>query len=296
MTGPPAGGTGRSGSSRRRRLADVSAGGGPRTTRSRRGVARPRGGGDPVEILLGGRRAVAEAVRAGLAAELLVMASSRSTPALRDLVEEAVRAGVAVTDAPRSMLDSLAPDHQGVAARVRFPSAITDRQLQDRSFSSDAVVVVLDGVTDPQNVGAAARAAEAAGAEVLILRERRSARVTAASVRASAGALLHLPHARVSNLTRALDSLKARGFSAVGLDERADHSIYEEPCPPGRVALVVGAEGSGISRLVRRSCDFLVRLPMEGKVASLNAASALAAVLYGYVLDRGRPRHQSGPD
>ena len=256
--------------------------------RSRR--ARPRKKPRREEILLGGRRVVAEALRAGAADEVLVAPSSRSTPGLRELLAEVERRGVQVSDAPRPLLDSLVPDHQGVAARVRTPRPLTERALQTSSFGSDAVVVVLDGVTDPQNLGSAARAAEAAGAEMLILRERRSAAVTAAAVRASAGALLHLPHARVPNLTRTLESLKLRGFSAVGLDERAPYSIYDEPCPPGRVALVVGSEGSGISRLVRRSCDFLVRLPMEGTVASLNAASALAAVLYGYVLERGRPR------
>jgi len=233
---------------------------------------------------------VAEALRASLATEILVTPSSRTAPGVRDLVRRAAEAGVEVVDAPRSLLDSVAPDHQGVAARVRMPAARSERDVQAFRFGSDAVVVILDGITDPQNVGAAARAAEAAGAEMLILRERRSARVTAAAVRTSAGALLHLPHARVPNLTRTLESLKGRGFSAVGLDELAGASIYDRPCPPGRVALVVGSEGSGISRLVRRSCDFLVRLPMAGSVGSLNAASALAAVLYGYVLDRGKPR------
>jgi 23S rRNA (guanosine2251-2'-O)-methyltransferase len=233
---------------------------------------------------------VAEALRAGLASDLLVTPSAYRVAGLRELVMQAAEAGVEVVEAPRPLLDSVAPDHQGVAARVRMPSPRGERDVQAFRFGSDAVVVVLDGITDPQNVGAAARAAEAAGAEMLILRERRSARVTAAAVRASAGALLHLPHARVPNLTRVLESLKERGFSAVGLDERAEASIYDRPCPPGRVALVVGSEGAGISRLVRRTCDFLVRLPMTGSVGSLNAASALAAVLYGYVLDRGKAR------
>jgi 23S rRNA (guanosine2251-2'-O)-methyltransferase len=233
---------------------------------------------------------VDEALRAGLAAEVLVTPASRTASRLRDLVRRAAEAGVDVVEAPPALLDSVTPDHQGVAARVRMPPPRGEGDVQAFKFGSDAVVVILDGISDPQNVGAAARAAEAAGAEMLILRERRSARVTAAAVRASAGALLHLPHALVPNLTRTLESLKERGFSAVGLDERAEVSIYDRPCPPGRVALVVGSEGAGISRLVRRSCDFLVRLPMAGSVGSLNAASALAAVLYGYVLDRGKPR------
>ena len=101
---------------------------------------------------------------------------------------------------------------------------------------------------------------------------------------------LHLPHARVANLARAIERLKDEGFTAIGLDEGADASIYDDPCPDGRVALVVGSEGAGLSRLVRERCDLLVSLPMHGKVGSLNAAASLAAVLYGYVLPRGGAR------
>ena len=124
---------------------------------------------------------------------------------------------------------------------------------------------------------------------MLITRTHRSAPPTAAAVRASAGALLHLPHARVANLSRALDRLQDAGFTAVGLDEGAGRSIFDEPCPDGRIALVVGSEGEGISRLVREHCDLLVSVPMHGKVGSLNAAASLAVVLYAYVLaSRGR--------
>ena len=117
-------------------------------------------------------------------------------------------------------------------------------------------------------------------------RVRRAAPVSAAAMRASAGALAHLPHARVANIRRALQRLQARGFTVVGLDEAAPVSIHDEPAPPGPLALVIGAEGSGISRLVRETCDVLVALPMRGRVSSLNASASLAAVLYGYVLPR----------
>ena len=103
-------------------------------------------------------------------------------------------------------------------------------------------------------------------------------------IRASAGALLHVPTARVANISRAIDRLRDAGFTAVGLDGDAERSIYDEPCPDGRVALVVGAEGSGLSRLVREHCDLLVSLPMRGRVGSLNASASLAAALYAYVL------------
>jgi 23S rRNA (guanosine2251-2'-O)-methyltransferase len=151
-------------------------------------------------------------------------------------------------------------------------------------FDPQALVVVLDGITDPQNFGASARTAEAAGASLLVARKRRAAPLTAAAVRASAGALLHLPVARVANLTRAVERLKDRGFSVVGLDHRASTSIHDEEPPPRPLALVVGAEGEGISRLVRESCDFLVSIPMAGRTGSLNAAAALAVGLFGYAV------------
>jgi 23S rRNA (guanosine2251-2'-O)-methyltransferase len=236
--------------------------------------------------VVGGRRTVAEAIRAGLAQEVLIAGTPRSTPGLRDLLAEAERAGVRLRETPVDVLDSLTPNHQGVAARVRIPRPLGERELRSWSFAPDSVVVILEGVTDPQNVGASARVAEAAGAAMLVLRERRSAAITPAAIRASAGALLHLAHARVANITRALEVLKDRGFSVIGLDEGAETSIHDTECPPGSVAIVVGSEGAGISRLVREACDRLVRLPMRGRVSSLNASSALAAALYGFVLPR----------
>jgi 23S rRNA (guanosine2251-2'-O)-methyltransferase len=149
-------------------------------------------------------------------------------------------------------------------------------------------VVVLDGIEDPQNLGAAARAAEAAGAAALVSRTHRGAPVTDAAIRASAGALLHLPHARVANIARAIERLQDGGFTVVGLDGEAPHTIFDEPCPSGRVAIAVGSEGTGLSRLVRERCDDVVALPMRGHVGSLNAAASLAAALYAYVLPRDR--------
>ena len=169
----------------------------------------------------------------------------------------------------RAELDRLARDHQGVVARLRDdvrPRELGERELGTFPFADDALVVVLDGITDPQNFGAAARSAEAAGASVLVTRTRRAADVTPSAVRASAGALLHLPLARVANIPRALGRLQDAGFTVVGLDGDADASIFDEPCPRGRVALVVGSEGEGMSRLVRERCDVLVALPMRGRV------------------------------
>jgi len=231
-----------------------------------------------------------EAVRAGVADEVLVATGTRRSPAMREVVAAARAAHVSIREVDRDELDALDADHRGVAARLLRPvPTLTERDLASYDWAADAIVVVLDGVEDPQNLGAAARSVEAAGASMLITRTHRSAPPTAAAVRASAGALLHLPHARVANLSRALDRLRDAGFTTVGLDERADRSIFDESCPEGRIALVVGSEGTGVSRLVREHCDLLVSVPMHGKVGSLNAAASLAVVLYAYVLaNRGR--------
>ena len=246
------------------------------------------------DAVVAGRRAVTEAIRAGAAKEVLIAESPKTTPGLSEMLEAAAVAQVPVHTVVRAKLDALATDHQGVVARVRDEAGIaaarelTDRDLGSFPFSDDAIVVILDGITDPQNLGAAARSAEGAGAAMLITRTRRAAEVTSAAVRASAGALLHLPHARVVNIARAIQRLQELGFWVVGLDDAAATSIYDEPCPPGRVVLVIGGEGEGMARLTRERCDALVALPMGGRVGSLNASASLAAALYGFVLP---PRH-----
>jgi 23S rRNA (guanosine2251-2'-O)-methyltransferase len=250
--------------------------------RGRRQAERARGG------MVAGRRATLEAVRTGRAQEILVARGSRSTPALQDLLDAATERRVPVREASRTELGAFDRDHHGVVALVEGAPELGERHLASWPFGQEDLVVVLDGITDPQNLGAAARAAEAAGTVMLVTRIRRAASVTPAAVKASAGALLHLPHARVANIARALERLKEAGFFVVGLDEAAEATVYDRPCPPGRVTLVVGSEGEGLSRLTREACDELVRLPMRGRVASLNAAASLAAVLYAFVLPSRR--------
>ena len=235
--------------------------------------------------VVAGRRAVSEAIRAGDAAEVLVFASAKKTPGMRAVLDAAEDAGLKVQHASRDLLDSLAPDNQGVVARLSVrPKELTERDIANFPFAQDALVVVLDGISDPQNLGAAARSAEAAGSSMLVSRTVRAAGVTPAAIRASAGALLHLPHARVANIPRAIERLQQSGFFVVGLAGEADSTIYDDPCPAGRIAIVVGSEGEGMSRLARERCDALVRLPMKGRVDSLNASASLAAALFGYVL------------
>lgn len=259
------------------------------------GESGPRGGarrGDA--FVLGGRRAVSEAIRSGAVQRILIDRRARETQGFRAVLQDAAEARLDVEWVGGAELDALgAGPHQAVVAFVALPRPLDDHGLAATSLAPDALVVVLDGVSDPQNLGACARSAEAAGAALLVVRARRAAPITPSAVRASAGALLHLPVARVVNLTRTLESLKDRGFTVVGLDHEAAATI-DDPPPEPPLALVVGAEGQGISRLVREACDLLVSIPVAGRTTSLNAAAALAVALFGYARRPGPGVRPSG--
>ena len=245
------------------------------------------------QIVVVGRRPALEAVRSGRARRVLVSTSARSTSGLREVVEAAGRAGLEVEQVPEEHVDSLAGGerHQGVAVRVALPPALDESKLTARAWGDDAVVVVLDGVTDPHNLGAVARTAEAAGAEALVIRRRRGASVNPTAVRASAGALVHLPVAEVANLARAIGRLREAGFWAVGLDSDAAETI-DSPRPPGRLALVLGSEGEGLSRLVARACDEVLSIPLRGAVGSLNVSVAAGVGLFAYAV-RGKEKSRT---
>ena len=263
--------------------------------RRARGTTRRRKARDraPTSLTIVGRRPALEAVRSGRAFEVLIAEGTRSTPGLREVVEAAGASGVTVTTVESERIESLADGalHQGVAARVRSAPALTEAALSTRTWGADAIVVVVDGVTDSQNLGALARTSEAAGAEALIYRRHRAAPIGNVAVKASAGALLHLPLAEVPNLPRTLDLLKDQRFWVVGLDEGSASTIYEE-APPGRVALVLGAEGEGLSRLVRERCDDLVAIPLHGRVESLNVSVAAGVALFSYAV-RGKEKKRT---
>jgi 23S rRNA (guanosine2251-2'-O)-methyltransferase len=232
-----------------------------------------------------GRRPVAEALRAGRELEELVV-DERAARDLGELAAVAERAGVPVRRAPRAQLDLLAHGvvHQGVVAvQPDFPYVTLDR------LGATDLVVVLDGVTDPQNLGAIARSAEAAGAGALVLPRRRSATVGPAAEKAAAGAFGWLRVALVPNVAAALAGLADRGFWSVGLAGEAGESVWSSPLLEGRVALVVGAEGAGLSRLVAERVDGLVAIPMAGRLESLNASAAAAVALFEIVRRRSAP-------
>jgi 23S rRNA (guanosine2251-2'-O)-methyltransferase len=235
-----------------------------------------------------GINAVTEALKArGRAFEWVGMAKERHDLRLQRLVEDCRKIGVPVRFVQRIELDRMAGNaaHQGVVAvtSAKQYSDLDDVIAAKRGQYS--LVVVLDGVEDPHNLGAILRTADAAGADGVVIPERRAAGVTGAVTKASAGASEHLPIAKVTNIARTIEELKHRNIWTVGLDERGpqtyDSLDYKMDC-----ALVLGAEGKGLHDLVKKKCDFLVSIPMLGKVPSLNVSVAAAVVLYEILRQR----------
>ena len=237
-----------------------------------------------------GRGPVAEALKAGRPL-CEVAVDQRGGPEIDTIAEVARGAGVSVRRLDRAGLDDLSGGvlHQGVVA-----VAGSFRYASLADLGETDLVVVLDGITDPQNLGAIARTAEAAGAGALLIRERRGASVTAAAEKAAAGALSWLPVVMVPNITRALEDLAQRGFWSVGLAGGSDTAVWDAPLLDGPVAVVIGAEGSGLSRLVAERVDLLVQIPMAGRMTSLNASAAGAVTLFEVVRRRPRQSPEAG--
>jgi len=229
-----------------------------------------------------GIHAVEEALAArGRAFEFVAVAPGRGDARIQKITQLCRTAGVAVRSMPRDQLTRLArsASHQGVVAVTAEKSYSDLGDLLARKRGAHSFVLVLDGVEDPHNLGAIIRTAEGAGADGLVIPERRATGVTATVVKASAGASEYLPIAKVTNIGRAIEDLKSRNLWTVGLDERGTQSYdqldYKMDC-----ALVLGSEGHGLHEQVRKKCDFLVSIPMLGKVPSLNVSVAAAIVMY----------------
>ena len=238
----------------------------------------------PGRTLIEGRRPVVEALRAGRPVDRILLASGAGRAALGDLLDLAQRRGVEVQTVPRSLIEAEARTgaHQGVLAVVAPIQAIdlTELLAVPLAGREPPFFLALDGVEDPHNLGALARSAEAAGCHGLILPRHRSAPLSAVAVKASAGALEHLPVAEVPNLARAIEHLRDSGVWCIGLDGTADASLFALDLADEPVCVIVGGEGAGLHRLVRDSCDVLVHIPMAGHIESLNASVAGALALF----------------
>jgi 23S rRNA (guanosine2251-2'-O)-methyltransferase len=256
------------------------------TTGSRRGESstateRPqrRAAPEGPEIVTG-RNAVVEALRAGIPASTLYVMSGASDDRIRESIKLATAAGVPRLEAGKSELDRLTDRavHQGIALQVpEYNYAHPDDLLQR---GNPSLIVALDGVTDPRNLGAVVRSAAAFGAHGVLVPERRAAGVTAGAWKASAGTLSSMPVARATNLVRALKAYQSAGLFVAGLDARGATGVDALDASTGPLVLVVGSEGKGLSRLVADTCDLLVKIPMPGKAESLNAGVAASIALY----------------
>jgi 23S rRNA (guanosine2251-2'-O)-methyltransferase len=220
---------------------------------------------------------VREALRAGRPLDKVLIAKGVSSPRLQEIVDLCRAQSVPVRFEARETLDRATNHvaHQGVVAF----GAVQDYVELDAAIQNAKLVVVLDGIEDPHNLGAIIRTAHAAGANSVVVPERRAAPLTETVARAAAGAIEHIPIARVTNITRSLEQLKQNRFWIYGLDERGPE-LYDKVEFATPTAIVLGAEGKGLHQLVKKHCDVLVSIPMAGQVSSLNVSVAAGIVLF----------------
>ncbi|WEV67530.1 23S rRNA (guanosine(2251)-2'-O)-methyltransferase RlmB [Bifidobacterium sp. ESL0769] len=281
----------------KRRFAD------PRLA-ARRRAARYTSDSDDLVV---GRNAVLEALRVGVPSTQLYIANRiEHDDRTREIVKLAGMQGLNLLEADRLEMDRIAHsrNHQGIILKVQPYQYHTLAELADRAdkkshameeadsqsarINARPLFIALDGVTDPQNLGAVIRSAAAFGANGVILPERRSASVNAAAWKVSAGAAAHLPVARVVNLTKAIEALKERGYYVVGLDGGGDAIVGESGFETDPLVVVLGSEGKGLSRLVREACDSIAGIPISSEVESLNASVAAGISLYAVACARSK--------
>ena len=239
--------------------------------------------------LIEGRNAVIEALRAGTAIDKIYLQKGETDKTLGHIASRAREKGIVVVEADRRKLDGMSRTHahQGVIALAAMREYVSVQSLLDAAAEKGEapLLVVCDEISDPHNLGAILRTAECAGAHGVIIPKRRSAGLTAIVGKTSAGAVSYMPVARVSNLPATLEELKKKGVWVYGTAAEGTTSLYDADLK-GPAAIVIGSEGSGMGRLVREKCDFLVSIPMKGHISSLNASAAAAILLYEAVRRR----------
>lgn len=239
--------------------------------------------------IIEGRNAVIEALRVGRSIDKIFIAKGETDKTLGHIASKAREAGIVVVDADRRKLDNMSVTHahQGVIALIGVNEYCTVEDIlslaEDRGEAP--FVIVCDEVSDPRNLGAIIRSAECAGAHGVIIPKRRSAGLTAIVGKASAGAAEHMAIARVPNISSVLMELKEKGLWVYGAAAGGSNDLWKTDFT-GSVALVIGSEGDGIGRLVRDNCDFIVNIPMVGKINSLNASAAASVIMYEVLRQR----------
>ncbi len=238
--------------------------------------------------LIIGRNAVTEALRSGREIDTVFVAKGDRSGSIGMILSKAGENGAVIKEVDRRKLDAMCggSNHQGVAARA---AAHTYADIEDMISAANEkgeapFIVICDEIEDPHNLGAIIRTADACGAHGVVIPKRRGVSLTYAVGKASAGAVEYVPVARVPNIAAALEKLKANGFWVYGAD--MDGTPWDRQDYSGAVALVIGSEGRGISRLVKEKCDFIVSLPMKGKINSLNASVAAGVLMYEVIKHR----------
>ncbi|MBR5571801.1 MAG: 23S rRNA (guanosine(2251)-2'-O)-methyltransferase RlmB [Oscillospiraceae bacterium] len=240
--------------------------------------------------IIEGRNAVIEALRAGAAIDKIYLAKGETDKTLGHIASKARAAGIVVVEADRRKLDNMSRthSHQGVIAlaAIREYATVEDILAAAADKGEAPLLVICDEISDPHNLGAIIRTAECAGAHGIIIPKRRSAGLTAIVAKTSAGAVSYLPVARVANLSATIKDLKKQGVWIFGTAADASTNLYDADLKSA-AAIVIGSEGDGMSRLVSENCDFLVSIPMKGRISSLNASAAASVLLYEAVRQRG---------
>ena len=240
---------------------------------------------------IAGKHAVLEALKSGRPLNKIWIDRQAKSSSMKPIEAEARSAGVVVQAVDRRKLDELAGDvrHQGVVAQTAAKAYAEWPDLIDQATGRDEppLLLVLDGIEDPHNLGSMLRTAECAGVHGIVVPKRRSAGLSATVSKVSAGAVEHVPVARVPNLVRAIQDMKERGLWVAGADGGAGQTVHEADLTMP-LALVIGNENKGISRLVKEQCDFLVRLPLRGQIGSLNASVAAGVIMYEALRQRAR--------
>ena len=236
-----------------------------------------------------GRNAVIEALRAGENIDKIFIQKGETDKTLGHIASKARAAGIGVVDADKRKLDGMSRTHahQGVIALAAMREYVSVEDILEKAAEKGEkpLIVICDEISDPHNLGAIIRTAECAGAHGVVIPKRRSAGLTAVVAKTSAGAVAHMPVARVANIPSLINDLKKQGVWVFGTAAKGTTELYKADLK-GSAAIVIGSEGDGMTRLAEENCDFLVSIPMKGKLNSLNASAAAAILLYEAVRQR----------
>ncbi|WP_371376731.1 23S rRNA (guanosine(2251)-2'-O)-methyltransferase RlmB [Sporomusa aerivorans] len=244
---------------------------------------------DDAEIIAG-RNSVLEALKAGRSLNKILIAKGERQGSIRDIIGQAREQGLVIQEVDAAKLDQMAAGvrHQGVIAMAAPVAYVEIEDILSAAYNKGEppFLVLLDELADPHNVGAILRTADATGVHGVLIPKRRSCPLTQTVAKTSAGAIEHVPVARIGNISQTLKSLKKQGLWVVGADMDGDKNYYEADLS-GPIVVVVGSEGQGMGRLTKEACDFVVRIPMKGKITSLNASVACSLLLYEALKQRG---------